>query len=225
MTIIYKNDNVTLKKLKKKKEYELTANWENNIKTFWVNFPFPYLKIVNEESNEKTGVKKYTLYADSITLLTDWIKENKEDYTVGTKLLYDIGNQMQTLEGFNLAIPFLDTDDIVVVEKEESLHFLYLDDEKIYSFNLKNEIEINKLHTKGNYLSPEMIKINKLPMKLHYKSGLYSLALIVASNLLSKEINEKNKKEVLEQLYSTQIFWTLKRMLETEPSERYYLII
>ncbi len=225
MTIIYKNDNVILKKLKKKKEYELTANWEKNIKTFWVNFPFPYLKIINEENNEKTGEKKYILYADSITLLTEWIKNNKEDYTVGIKLLYDIGNQMQTLEGFNLAIPFLDTDDIIVVEKEESLHFIYLDDEKVYSFNLQNELEINKFHTKGKYLSPEMIKINKLPMKVHYKSGLYSLASIVTSNLLSKDINEKNKKNILEQLYPTQIFWTLKRMLETEPSDRYYLII
>ena len=227
MTIIYKNSNVELKKTKKKKEYELKTDWEKNKKSFWVNFPFPYLKIINEEteSYKKTQIKKYTIYSDSITILSDWIKNHKEDYTVSIQMLYDIGNQLQTLEGFNLAVPFLDADDIIVVENENSLHFLYINDDKVYNFDIENKIEINKLHKKGQYLPPEISSTNKLPIKIHYKSGLYSLACLVADSLLLKKINEKDKEELLEILFPTKLFWTLKRMLHTEPSERHYLII
>lgn len=227
MTIIYKNSNVVLKKTKKKKEYELTTDWEKNTKAFWVNFPFPYLKIIDEktDTDEKTQTKKYTIYSDSITILSEWIKKHKEDYAVAIQMIYDIGNQLQTLEGFNLAVPFLDTDDIIVVENEKSLHFLYINDDKVYSFDVENKIEINKLHKKSNYLPPELSSNNKLPIKLHYKSGIYSLACLVSHNLLSKQINEKNKNESLEIIFPTKLFWTLKRMLETEPSDRHYLII
>ena len=58
MTIIYENSNVILKKTKKKKEYELTTDWEKNTKAFWVNFPFPYLKIIDEKERTDKEVRE-----------------------------------------------------------------------------------------------------------------------------------------------------------------------
>ena len=225
MSIIYKNNNVILKKTKKKKEYELSVDWEKNMKQFWVNFPFKNFKIIEKKQNKDTEKKKYTIYADSITNLTEWKKKNKENYNDAIKMLYDLGNQMQTLEGFNLAIPFFTTDDIIVVEVIDSKHFLYLNDEKIYSFNIENLIEITNIHSKSKFLSPEIIKKNELPMNIHYKSGLYSLASMIINILLSKDIDEKNKKSVIEQIKGTKLYWALNRMLETNPTDRYYLII
>mgnify|MGYP001431144415 CR=1 FL=1 len=236
MTIIFKNNNVTLKKLKQKNHYELKTDWEKNIKAFWVNFPFPYLKIIDEKINNKNKdsdkkekkqeeIKTYKIYAESIVPLKEWVKKNKEDYTNAIRLLYDIGNQLQSLEGFSLAVPFLSIDDIIVVNNNDSIHFLYLNDEKVYNFNIKEEITVDKLHKKSKYLSPEIKKENKLPMTIHYKSGLYSLASMVSHILLSTEITKENKDKVLHKINTTKLFWSLKRMLETNPEERYYLII
>ena len=47
MTYIYKTSTVSLKK--KGKNWDLTVEWEGDQRRFWINFPFPLLKIIKQE--------------------------------------------------------------------------------------------------------------------------------------------------------------------------------
>lgn len=219
--MVYRTESVDL--IKKGKNWELTVNWEGEHRRFWVNFPWSILSIINQEKVDDLK-KSFTIRADTIETLEHFIKERKNrlSYDESIVLLYDIGNQLQTLERFNMAIPFLDIKDIIVVDKR---HFFYLNDSKIHWFSGDKMIEINTIYKKGQFISPEFSDMQNIPSNIHYKTGFYSLASIVVFAMFNKYITQENKMEVLDPINTTKLYWALLRMLEYIPSDRYYLII
>ena len=221
MTYIYKSSTVSLKKAGG--NWDLTVEWEGKMKKFWINFPFPLLKIIDQKM-EGDVKKKFTIKASSIKTLESFLKENggKIGYDDSLTMLYDLGNQMQALERFYLGIPFFSIADIIVVNDK---HFFYLNDEKVYNFGNSKEMVIDQLHTKSPFISPEISKINQIPMKINFKSGFYSLAALVSYCLFAAHITPDIKVEFLAPIYTTPLYWALIRMLVDDPQERYYLII
>lgn len=221
MTYIYKTSTVSLKKVGK--DWDLTVEWEGKKRRFWINFPFPLLKIIDQK--KEGDIKKvFTIRASRITTLESFLKEKKGKigYDDSLAMLYDLGNQMQALERFYLGIPFFSITDIIVVDDK---HFFYLNDEKVYNFGNNKEMVIDQLHKKSLFISPEMSKINKIPMNINFKSGFYSLAALVSYCLLMKHITLETKAELLAPVYTTPLYWSLIRMLEVDPINRFYLLI
>ena len=219
--MVYRTESVDL--IKKGKNWKLTVNWEGENRRFWVNFPWSILSIINQEKVDDLK-KSFTIRADTIETLEHFIKERKNrlSYDESIVLLYDIGNQLQTLERFNMAIPFLDIKDIVVVDKR---HFFYLNDSKIHWFSGEKMIEIETIYKKGPFISPEFSDMQSIPSNIHYKSGFYSLASLIVFAMFNKHITQENKMEVIDPINTTKLYWALLRMLEYIPSDRYYLII
>jgi len=224
MTYIYKSSTVNLSKAGK--NWDLTVEWEGKKRRFWINFPFPLLKVIAQKK-EGDIKKTFTIEADNIQLLSSFIKKRKNNfgYDLALSMLYDLGNQLQTLERFYLGVPFFSLSDVVIVEKNDKVHFFYLNDEKTYNFSNDKEMTIDVPHKKSPFFSPEMSKKNKLPMKLNFKSGFYSLASMVSYCLLNKDITIDNKKELLAPIYTSSLYWALLRMLELKPENRFYIII
>ncbi len=129
---------------------------------------------------------------------------------------------MQSLERFSMSVPFLDISDIVVVDEK---HFFYLNDNKVYNFGNDGLITIDQPHKKSPFISPEIQKLNKIPMKLNFKSVYYSLAALISYCLMNTYIDSDNKNTVLEPIYTTTLYYALMRMLEVEHEKRFYLII
>ena len=221
MTYIYKTPSVSLKKVAK--NWELIVEWEGPKRRFWINFPFPLLKIIKQK---KVGdIKKiFTISAKSIVPLRVFLKKHPKGlaYDSCLSMLYDLGNQMQALERFYMGIPFFDISDIIVVDNK---HFFYLNDDKVYNFGINKEIVIDKPHKKSPFISPEMARINKITMKLNFKSGFYSLAALVSFCFTQAYVNNDNKKQLLAPIFTTTLYYALLRMLETESADRFYLII
>jgi len=221
MTFVYKTSTVGLKKVGK--DWDLTVEWEGPKRKFWINFPFPLLKIIKQE---KIGDirKTFKIRATSIKTLESFLKGNPKgvSYDTSLSMLYDLGNQLQSLERFYMAIPFVNISDIIVVDDR---HFFYLNDDKVYDFGSDEEITIDKPHKKSPFISPEMIKINKIPMKLNFKSGLYSLAALISFCLVKSYVNIDNKYDILGPINTTTLYYALIRMLERNPNDRFYLII
>ena len=140
-------------------------------------------------------------------------------------MLYDLGNQLQTLERFYLGIPFISLSDIIVVTNNNKLHFFYLNDEKAHNISSSQIMIIDSPHKKSPFISPEMEKNNKLPMELNFKSGFYSLASMVTYCLFNKYVTQQNKDEVLAPIYTSTLYWALDRMLVDKPGNRFYIII
>ena len=138
------------------------------------------------------------------------------------ELLYNIGNQIQTLERFYLGIPYIDLDDIVVVDEK---YFLFLNSDKLLDIK-SHQLEIDQPIKKAMFFSPELQEITKIPSQISYKSSFYSLGSLIVFCYYNKELDSNiDIDEQLQSLSTSKLYWTLQRLLEKNPSKRYYLII
>ena len=221
MTYVYRTSSVSLKKVGK--NWELTVEWEGSKRRFWINFPWPLLKIIKQK---KIGdmKKEFTIAANSIVPLSIFLKKYSKglNYDNCIAMLYDLGNQMQSLERFYMGIPFFDLSDVIVVDDK---HFFYLNDNKVYNFGNTEQIIVDQPHKKSPFISPEMTQLNKIPMKLNFKSGFYSLAAMISFCITLQYITLDNREQLLAPIYTTTLYYALMRMLENRPVDRFYLII
>ena len=173
--IIYQLNKIVIKK-KKKGEYELRVPWESDQKKFWLHFPFPLLKITSS-TLLKQADKIFQIRAKSIQTLPQLLarKGGQLSYDDCMNVLYDVGNQLRALEGFHMAIPYIDVKDIVVVDDK---HFFYMDAEKILSIE-SGHIAITVPYKESYFFSPEFKKISGIPTQIHFMSGFYSLGALV----------------------------------------------
>lgn len=222
MKIIYKNDKTKIEKIGNEKFY-FFVEWQGENRKFWLNFPFNLLKIT-EDKDENELVKRFTVKANSIYTLKEFLKlhNNKLPYNLAMELLYHIGNQLQTLERFYLGIPMIEIDDIIVVDEKK---FIFLNDKKIIEIK-KQEIEIDEPIKKTGFISPELAEIKKLPTSVSYKSSFYSVGLLTIFCFLNIKIDKKSDiDEILSVIMNTKLYWALLRLLKKNPKDRNYLII
>ena len=222
MKIVYNKHNTKLEQ-KSKNQWFLSVEWEGENRKFWLNFPFQLLKII-EQQKESDMIKKFTIKADSVITLKELLKKykNKLPYELCMELMYNIGNQIQTLERFYLGIPYIDLDDIVVVNEKS---FLFLNSDKIVDIK-SQQIEINEPVKKSPFFSPEMSEIRKIPAKISYKTAFYSLGSLVVFCFYNKLLDSnKNIASQINSLYTTKMYWALLRLLDENINNRYYLII
>ena len=224
MTVIYENKYILIKK-KNQKEYSFFfKKWDSDARKFWVNFPFSLMKIISENNNVEKNTKEYILRADKMMMFPAYLKKNKKmSYNSAMALLYDVGNQLQSLEMFNMGLPFLNLEDILVVDDK---HFFIINTTRILTIKNKN-IKIETPYKKSFFYSPEIQNNKSIPAKINWKSSYYSLASIVVYCLTGEYVlgNKKSSGEILNVLYQTKLFWALERCLEEDVNKRYYLII
>jgi hypothetical protein len=218
--VIYKDNQVSITK---SKEFSMNIkDWNGKYQKFWANFPFSLMNVLKQE--KKGDVQKYTMRADKMEMLDEFIKKNKHlHYNNCLSLLYDIGNQIQSLEMFNVGIPFLKLSDILVVN---SKHFFIINTERILPLT-NSAITISTPYKRTSFFSPELQHLTGIPSTINWKSAYYSLASLVVYCLTHQHIlgNVKAPGEILDTLYATKLYWALMRCLVVDPEDRYYLII
>ena len=143
-------------------------------------------------------------------------------YEMALGLLRDIGRQLRVLEDHKLGFPFLSPEDITVVGDDR---FAITSD--AHMLPLKGgKLEILKPHRKGHFFPPEFGAIRGIPAEVSSKGVYYSLALIVAGCLSGRDVWRKPElTKALDAIYSTRLYWALKRCLEEDPVDRFFLII
>ena len=223
MTVIYETSTVKLEKVKDQ-EYRLTVQWEGPHKRFWINFPFNLLKVIGKSSpSAVTGRRVFSIRAKSIQTLPQLISREKGflSYEQSISFLSGVGNQIQALERFDIGIPFVDEEDVLVVDDR---NFFYVNDSRTIGIT-DGSIEITDPYKPNRFFSPEFRKIEGIPARISYRSAYYSLAALVTYSLTGKVINGNIKSKLLDPIYATKLFWALERCLEENPANRYYLII
>jgi len=222
MTVVYEDGELVIKKKNKKEFIFLIKNWDGEYKKFWVNFPFSLIKIIS--TKKEKDQKEYTMHINKAEMLDDLIKRHKNlSYTDCLTMLYDIGNQLQSLEMFNMGMPFLKLSDIMVVNDR---HFFIVNTSRVLPIS-NNRITINTPYKRTPFFSPELQNLSGIPAKLNWKTAYYSLASLVVYCLTGEHIlgNKLSSGEIMDKLYETKLFWALQRCLVVDPEDRYYLII
>ena len=81
------------------------------------------------------------------------------------------------------------------------------------------------------FAAPELLKINRLPAKVHYKSSYYSLASLIIYLLIYNQDNphtfDNNPLSYLDKhpIKNTKLYWLLSRCLEEDPNKRSIIFI
>lgn len=223
MVLIYEDSEISIKKKKKNEFIMLIKNWDGDYNKFWDNFPVSLMKVVKIDAKSE-DTQEIVIKAEKMEMLSDLIKRNKTmDYTDCLVLLKDIGNQIQSLEMFNMGIPFFKPSDILVVD---SRHYFIINTSRILMVSNKT-LTINTPYKRSSFFTPELQELTGIPAKISWKSAYYSLASLVLTCLTGEFLlgNKSSAGEILDKLYATKLYWALMRCLETEPKDRYYLII
>ncbi len=217
MSVVFRNGNVAIKKLKDNK-YKLDYE-EGDYKHFW--------KFVKELIGEKNN----NFEAHSLVSLKELLKEKKNMLSYHHLSLFfkQVGNQYVNLEKDGYGKVFIDLDDIVVIHKNEDKRnsiFLCLGLEDVYKIE-KTEISINFPYKKlrnSLFFSPELKNGKRFPLKIKKHSCIFSLASVIVS-CVKPNINLENKIEELSSIQETKLYYALLRCLEEDAHNRYYLWI
>lgn len=212
MSVIYDSPSISLK--------NTGDYWElsiDNYKDFGKSLPLSNLDIVSREING--GLETIVFKAAEVQTLEYILSKhnNRLNYTTASNLFNDLSKQIQSLEVLKLGLSFLCTTDIVVVDGK---HFLYLNNRNVHNIVNGTEIVIDLPQTTSLFISPEMLSLTNFPMKIHFKSGFYSMGSLVLYCLTGNLVNETTKTKILESINTTQLHNNLVLTLKYLPVNR-----
>jgi serine/threonine protein kinase len=146
---------------------------------------------------------------------------------LATQLNYLITYQNHTIIGYN-------PENTIVINDSK---FAFLGRDLITEINNNEEILISYPYkTSDFYVSPELLKITKLPTYTHYKTSYFSLSCLALYALLSDNhfyneyLDSKDSENILNNLKNhpiknTKLYWLLSRCLVEDPKSRCILYI
>jgi len=212
MSVIYDSPSISLKNTGD--YWELSIDNSND---FGKSLPLSNLDIVSRETNG--GLETIVFKAAEVQTLGYILSKhnNRLNYTTASNLFNDLSKQIQSLEVLKLGLSFLCTTDIVVVDGK---HFLYLNDRNVHNIVNGTEIVIDLPQTTSLFISPEMLSLTNFPMKIHFKSGFYSMGSLVLYCLTGNLVNETTKTKILESINTTQLHNNLVLTLKYLPVNR-----
>ena len=207
--MIFNSDYLTIKK-SKKNNYTVNINMDSkNNKILWGKVLCKFLI----KQPKKTG--EITINAIKIEKLSI----TKLEYHIGLKLMNDISTQIFLLKNLGYGITHFDIDDIIIIDDD----FLFINPGKIVKEQSK-KLYIDKIIKKNKFISPELDNLESIPNKIHYKTSIYSLALICIYCLTKKNIKD-NPLGLIDYIYGTKLYWCIERCLEENPKNRFLYII
>jgi hypothetical protein len=176
--------------------------------------------------------------ASSFTSFPQYLREKKKiPFISAMKMLKSLATQLEYLI-CNYSKTFLgyDMERILMIDGEK---FVYLCNEYLVDIAADKNVVITCPFSKSDFhheLAPELVKVNKLPAKIHYKVSYYSLASLLVHSLEYDKISEyENNDDVtisitnqlLDNSYiaGSKIDWLLKRSLQEKAEERSIILI
>jgi len=207
MTIIHSVGRIEIKNIGNE-EYSITSD--------------PYLFSFFSLYKIKTKREKSDIIfkCSSIEPLSEFIK-NSEDKKISydslIKLIYDVGFTIKSLEQTEKAILCFSLDDIIVIDKHI---FFFVNTSKILPI-IKQQITLKvPIDIKSSFLTPG-INWKGLPIKTHYKTGIYSFALMA----MYAFTNSSYSPESLNPIFNTKLYYFILRCLKDNPEERSFFYI
>jgi len=179
-----------------------------------------------QRDNEDQEESEIIFTAETVKPLSIFLQKGKLTKQETIKMIHDLCRQIANLETNLLAFYGYDLDDILVIN-----------DDTFFIANTKNLVKIESIINKNIFFytpiikpyfsNPELNELTKLPSKIDYRSGYYSLGALIlfcSTNIyIYSELKEVN--EILLPLHYTKLYWFLKRCFHENCKERILLYI
>jgi hypothetical protein len=128
-------------------------------------------------SSVVSSSSSYSLCAKTIVSFDVYIESTQFTITSATLFLHSIYFQIQSLLENNIAISFMDLNDIMVIDSDK---FYFCNYNKLYNITQYKTILVTDFYDPHNlFLPPEFIHNNMIPFSTHYTSVYYSLAIVI----------------------------------------------
>ncbi len=148
--------------------------------------------------------------------------DNKLDYYKGQRLAICLGIQIEILASFNKSFLFLEMDDISVINDDWYIINSYHEknDKTVDIFGSDSVTITTPINFKSKFMAPELkdfykSKNKELPFATNISCLYYSVGLLIFESL---EYN-------LDDLHDSQLYHFLKRCLEKNPNNRFFIFV
>ena len=153
----------------------------------------------------------------TIETLTQFQKKHF-NYDMALHMTLSLTKQLSyLLQNTNECFFTYDTDKILVIDEEI---FVYLSNDSLVNRE-KTNITIITPFLKEGFLSPELLQVQTIPAKIHYKTIYYSLGLLLVYCLSGQHLSTNDCKtetptieELLHPIKSTKLYYFLIRSLD-----------
>ena len=150
----------------------------------------------------------------------------KMTYNLATQLNYLITNYSKTFLGYSI-------ENLIVIDNNK---FVYLSNEYMFDIDDEKIIITLPFSQKDIMITPELLKIKKLPSIVNYKVSYYNFGYLILygltgeDNLMNSDEESKSKEMLRSQMErkeikNTKLYWLIERCLVEEPNNRSIIFI
>jgi len=179
-----------------------------------------------------------------IKSLDEFILSNPFTIDTANLLLQSLYTQIHFFNENNIAISFIDLNDIMTVDGTQ---FYFCNTDKMYTMKKNKSINITRFYDVNNhFIPPEFVQNLMMPFSSYYTSSFYSLAIIilfclhyshnmstnelnnVPSSLLSsinKPVNISVYQYLLDKYKHSKIYYSLMQCIIQDPIQRKLFIL
>ena len=183
------------------------------------------------DKSENISDEEYslTIKTYSIKPFEKYLEEHnyRLEYDIVLKILQEYSNFILYLERKEKSIVLYGLEDLIVIDDST---FLFINNENIFDLQEHQPtiIDVSVPLEMTKFASPELQQQNSLPFSLDYRSGFFSLASVLTYCLFAETLLEKEEAEVeklLEPIFSTKLYWFIKRCGERNSKRRVCLFV
>lgn len=141
-------------------------------------------------------------------------QEDKLEYHECTRMLLDIGSQIEILKENGWGVLYLSVRDISIANDGT---YIITPTMELFSCDEKGMILLDRPFTyHKTYMAPELKDISTLPSKVYYTCVYFSLKQLALDVL---------GIDTISRIYPTKLYFLIERCSEEDPKERFFIFI
>ena len=175
-----------------------------------------------------TGSNSLQFKASSVKPFTQYLEDTQYrlDYDTILKILDSYSKLIMFLERNMKCLILTDLRDFIVINNSE---FIFVNSENIFNLEQgRKMVVIDSPITINRFISPELKKISQIPYSVDFRCGYFSLASFLCYCLFAETIVDKSEQQIedlLAPIYTTKLYWFIKRCSEDKPEKRKCIFI
>ncbi len=162
----------------------------------------------------------FNIRVNNIDFVSD-ISINNNNYNIANRLIDNIFLQFSIYNQYDYSVEYLHPKYILSLDNNS---FIIVNGNILHSIS-NDHMKITKPFTKNQYMAPEQLIANNLPLILHKNVSLYSAGIITTKILTGNIANYNNIKVILNEIMYTPLYYKLERCIKETPNDRNLIII
>lgn len=185
-------------------------------------------QFIQEQLASESDSKSLQFKASSVQSFQDYLEASKYrlDYDTVLKILDCYSKLIMFLERNMKCLVLTDLQDFIVINNSK---FIFVNSVNIFSLEMGRKMTVIDIPINLNrFQSPELKTLSEIPQKVDFRAGYFSLASFLCYCLFAETLVDKTEQQIedlLGPIYTTKLYWFIKRCSEKQPEKRKCIFI